>query len=731
MKFVRRCLICCIIFSLVSPSILFVSSDQKNVFQLHDFINFSAPELLIQNNTTMVQIDEIKTYTQSYISPSLPVYRKVYTLPVDVKIISVQCTTKQKQSIPLNNPLALSQQSMPSSSMIDTEYLIQNKENVPIELDTIYPPLPFEYHLGRGIQKNIPTLFLVVTYYPVQYDATHMNLFYHPNLELDVTYEKINTSKEPIDTEKNNDLVLITPEIFTDALTPLLHHKNSIGTQTTLKTLEEIYTSYPGRDQEEQIKYYIKDAIETQGISYVLLIGSIYQLPIRTSNTSIFGNWEHAVLSDLYYADIYMANNSFSSWDTNDNDIFGETGTDTLDLYPDVSVGRLACDTIQEVSIVVDKIITYELNTFGEEWFHQMIFIGGNTFPGILFNRGNEGEEHNEIIMDIMTDFEPSAIIWTSERNFNPLTINRALNKGAGFVDYSGHGFEHGMGTYTTHGRRLKAYVTPYVSGLRNEYKLPIIFFDACLTAKLDFIVQDILDYKQFRVFDLIARIFQVNTSIPLPCYAWSFVNHENGGAIATIGATRTAFGGKDFGCEKLSTDFFSAYERGIRLGNMFSQAQTTYRHDLYDDEFTIEEFLLLGDPSLHIGGYSSDTEPPSLSLKNPKEGYVHVFGLPLMYQPTLQSQYAVSMGGFRFKPLQIEVTDNIDTPLDVNVYISINEETKVPLTFNTRNQMYEYEWTGFGFKQIPVQISAIDRSGNRQTLDFKIKYYGFFPLFR
>ena len=365
MRLVRYCLISCILFSLISTSILFVSSEEKHVFQLTDSISFSTPELNVQNNTTIVQIDEISTYTQSYVSPSLPVFRKVYTLPVGVMIKSVQCTTNQKQIFQLDTPLAISQQSMLSTSMIYTEDSIDKKENIPMQHDTIYPSSTFEYHVGRGIQKNRSVLFLVLSYYPVQHDIRNMQLIYHPYFELEVTYETIKTSMEPKDVENDYDLILITPEIFTDALTPLIHHKNSIGTRTTMKTIEEIYAIYPGRDSAEKIKYFIKDAIETQNISYVLLIGSIYQLPIRTSNTSIFGTWEHAVLSDLYYADIYMANNSFSSWDTNHNDIFGETGTDTVDLYPDVSVGRLACDTIQDVSVVVDKIITYELNTFG------------------------------------------------------------------------------------------------------------------------------------------------------------------------------------------------------------------------------------------------------------------------------------------------------------------------------------------------------------------------------
>jgi hypothetical protein len=36
----------------------------------------------------------------------------------------------------------------------------------------------------------------------------------------------------------------------------------------------------------------------------------------------------------------------------------------------------------------------------------------------------------------------------------------------------------------------------------------------------------------------------------------------------------------------------------------MMTQMQNGYITDVHDDEFTVEEFMLLGDPTLKIGGY-------------------------------------------------------------------------------------------------------------------------------
>jgi len=137
---------------------------------------------------------------------------------------------------------------------------------------------------------------------------------------------------------------------------PLVEHKNNRNISTKLVALEDIYagTYFPvkGRDDPEKIKYFIKDAIEQWGITNVLLVGSSKKFPVRYTHIHVYyppnPPDDESFVSDLYYADIYDATGGFSSWDTNNNDIFAEYRwgdsnlTDDLDLYPDVAVGRLA-----------------------------------------------------------------------------------------------------------------------------------------------------------------------------------------------------------------------------------------------------------------------------------------------------------------------------------------------------------------------------------------------------
>ena len=131
---------------------------------------------------------------------------------------------------------------------------------------------------------------------------------------------------------------------------------------------------YNAFDKPEQIKYFIKDAIETQGITAVMLVGGVknmffskprddanqgstdWWVPVRYTN--LYDNpkfplaaetvHDPGVISDLYYSDIYEDGGKFSSWDPNNDGVFsawnkpGVEDDPALDLSPDVAIGRLS-----------------------------------------------------------------------------------------------------------------------------------------------------------------------------------------------------------------------------------------------------------------------------------------------------------------------------------------------------------------------------------------------------
>ncbi len=569
--------------------------------------------------------------------PMLPVVTKVYTFPFGTKINNVEVSFSEINEIKLLREVQPVPERVPINVKIKKDTHIE-KDYKAYENNELYPSSEYSYTIKSGLENGKHVVFLIVNFYFIRYSPTENIIYYSSRADIDVIYEEPTT---PLLFEDVYDLVIISPSEFLNELQPLVSHKNNYGVETIIKTTEAIYSEYDGFDEAEEIKYFIKDTIEDWGADYILLVGSIDKLPIRTTYG---GNWgEGDILCDLYYSDIYNDTGGFCSWDGNNNGRFGEIyhdhhqsyDLDGVDLYPDINLGRLACVDKNEVSLVVDKIIYYETSTYGKSWFDNIILCGGDTFPD---HGGNEGEILNDMIEQIMTDFIPTKL-WTSDKTFNAINLNIKVNQGAGFVDYSGHGIENGMGTHPPDSNSWRMYYTSNLVGLFNGYELPVVFFDACLTARLDYdgsntnynsmssfkilnsLLQKGIFKPLFRILNSLISDYNPKSTIKMsqpsfpqanpkpfadltPCFAWNWVSEDNGGGIATIGATRLAYGGYDSGAGKMSLEFFSAYENSETLGQMMTQAQNGYITDVPNDFLTIEEFILLGDPSLKIGGY-------------------------------------------------------------------------------------------------------------------------------
>lgn len=573
--------------------------------------DFSAPILKEDSAFTKVVINEANGVMTNEGCPMMPVFSKIFKFPLGTQVLSVDVTPSMIQTMrvgKLVRPVPSKQEI--GDTIVPVEGIINEAVYSSVEA---YPSSWYSVTMGAGLNKNNQhVLFVSCHITPARYLPKDQQIQYSTHFTIRISAEL------PLPTAPTSNqytLVIITPSEFSEILQPLVNHKNVYGMQTILVTLEDIYSSYPGRDNPEKIKYFIKHAVDDWNTSYVLLVGDIKKLPIRATYASW---WAADLLSDQYYADIYNADHEFCSWDKNGNNRFSEVDNsgndlDGVDLYADVHVGRLACSDATEVSTVVNKIITYEEETFNQIWFKRIVLAGGDTFP---LCRGAppfvyEGEITNTKVAQNLPGFD-TTFLWTSRHTLHPFTFNWAINQGAGFVSYAGHGFEHGWGTYRPNAMMTNAlifYYTPYVNNLKNGDKLPVIFFDACLTAKLDFNVTDLQNYYP-RISNLLVHLFGLsnNPSDFYTCFAWSFLKKEGGGAIGTIGSTRTAYTWVDKdgvygGAGYLDVHFFKAYQEGVHLGQMLTTSQNDYMNNVDKDYFTLEEFMLLGDPSLMVGG--------------------------------------------------------------------------------------------------------------------------------
>ncbi len=417
------------------------------------------------------------------------------------------------------------------------------------------------------------------------------------------------------------EMLIITPISFSDALQPLIDHKNSVGIQTFLKTTEEIYDEYGGKDEAEQIKYCIKDMIETYDIEYVLLMGGHkgqlfrWYVPVRIVHLADGARYTEYV-SDLYFADIYREDGSFDDWNSNGDDIIAEWGKDTFDLIPDISVGRLPCRNKGEVTTIVNKIIEYETGSFEPSWFNKILVAGGDTVPNTGDPFPFEGELLCEEASSIMDGFTPVELFTSDLSLVDSVDFIDALNPGCGFALYSGRAGPSSFLTFDEYGNSITPLHVSNLDQLSNKAKYPIFIINGCLSGKFDVTIFNFIKY-------VLNQPNVEGSDISWDCIAYNLVNLENAGAIASIAPTSQCWVGLgDVDNDQipdmieivsgfLTLEFLRIYaDDGIDiLGEMHSKAIENYAHvfPVHNNKIdckTVQEYGLLGDPSLKIGGY-------------------------------------------------------------------------------------------------------------------------------
>ena len=502
----------------------------------------------IFNVNALNEKNEIKIYDgNNYLHvagyPILPYKVKNYVFPAGTKI-NVSIHVKNIKAIKLDEKIKRAEE----------PFAIGNKGN---EFQYEYPNEWYNYTIRMGIKNGKLSKFLTIYMFPYRYEK---GTILHADFDFNLNYTIKN-----LHFNNTYDLLIICPSSLYDESQRLADYKESNGIKTKVVTLENIYAAFKFKDKPEKIKYYIKDAIEQYGIKYVLLVGDADLLPVRYVNTSI-GD----VPSDLYYADVFRGDGSFSSWDENGNGIYGERD-DGIDFLPDVYLGRLPASNENEMNLLVNKIINFELP---EE---KALFIGTELFWDTDLR---EGEYLKECISEELPGMNIEKLYETDEYkkdgNATRDEIAKDINKGVLFVNFASHGSPYGMGWQSG------GWGIDDLSLLHNGYKLPVVFAMACSTNEFD----------------------------TTDCLGEKFLLDKNGGAIAYIGSSRVAYVYLDKSIKNglsgyLDLAFFKAYYDGYNTtGSIFTAAKEDYAMHFFmsgTDRLTLMEYNMLGDPTIKL----------------------------------------------------------------------------------------------------------------------------------
>jgi hypothetical protein len=363
-------------------------------------LEFPSPVIVDKNSEYIkVSIEESGLYLTKPGQPMVPKIVKSFELEFGVRNVKVEVIPKETHEVEVSKEIVPAPVYYPSIPIDDFIPKPAKDEEV-YGSDEFFPNTWYDYHVGCGLNSECERVTHVAVHlYPVRYNPLQSKLLVSHGAEIILTYEKPDSE---LSFNDEYDLVIIAPEEFSSILQPLVDFKNEKNMRTFLKTTEEIYREYAERDKPEEIKYFIKDAIENFNIKYVLLFGGLksllfahdrenkntgtraWHVPARYSNLVDPGYIsDPGYLCDLYYADIYKEGGVFDDWDSNGNGIYAEWKgfpRDRLDLYPDVYVGRMACRNTREAEDMVKKIITYEQNPANPSWFNKFIVISGDGF---------------------------------------------------------------------------------------------------------------------------------------------------------------------------------------------------------------------------------------------------------------------------------------------------------------------------------------------------------------
>jgi hypothetical protein len=616
--------------TLTSPPNENVSSSQ--VKTLSWSIDFPPVSFEERDDYIHIDMGNEMTYGQRAGYPLIPYRTVVCPFPRGTIINKISVDTSPPRMIELPRKI------QPSEETIISTLTMTLREDIceaPVyESSDPYPPVWVPYHLGMGRDGDTPTLFLSFQVYPIRYIPQENIIEQVDQVTVNIRYQE---SEDPIPVLDTYDFLIIAPGEFTPDLQTLANHKNSHGIKTVVVTLDEIYsgTHFPvqGIDDAEKIKYFIKDSLENWGIEYVLFVGGRngglleekWWVPVRYSHLydgsgpPVF--YEYTYLCDLYFADIYKYDNGtpvFDDWDSNQNGVIGEwvrfRSKDILDMYPDIYVGRLPCRNTFEVKNIVEKIITYENTTYGQSWSKKYVAVAGDTYPSDN-DPFYEGEVATAASFSYLDSLGFNATyLWTSTGAFSSETdVIDTISQGCGFLHFSGHGNPMGWANHPPHDEAsITGLQVQNMYQLSNTDMYPICLVGGCHNSQFNVSILNLL--KIYEGLEKWQGYIWWGTMSP-ECWSWWLARKSSGGTIATIGNSGYGYGIQGENCltgrgRFMELLFFKSYTEGYdNLGETHGMNLAYYmnEHPPMDDNIDckiVQQWILIGDPTLKIGGY-------------------------------------------------------------------------------------------------------------------------------
>jgi hypothetical protein len=522
--------------------------------------------------------------------PALPVRNIYVALPGNVQVTDVELSSFEVQKLAGAYHVYPAQPPVPTKNDAKIGPFVQPKASI-YNSSEPYPRNIVEY-VGTGLLGGQKIAMLRV--YPVQYLPSEDALRFYDRVEFNLitksdeqpppvifrsptaqrVYDEISkdlvTNPEEIGKSPNYTLptgesfeyLIITNDQLASSFQPLADWKTQKGIPAVIRTTSWINSHYLGRDLQEKIRSYIKIAYRDSGTVWVLLGGDTDVLPCRYARIDM-ESYSEDVPCDLYYSDLD------GSWDYDNDSWFGEP-EDSVDMFPDVFVGRAPVSSVQQAQRFVNKVFTYSRTpTSGYQ-------VKGLFFAEYMDARTDGGIAKDMIINRYLPErFYPETRLYASLGNLNSGAVVSSLNQGFNVANHCGHANYYILSTGPDY------LLNSDFDGLSNAPRFTgVLYSVGCWPAAIDY-----------------------------DCIAEHFVNSSNGGGFF-IGNSRygwftpsfPGYGSSDLFDQEFFLEVF--LKQKLCLGTALAESKLQYAADAHavnDYRWVSFELTLLGDPEMAL----------------------------------------------------------------------------------------------------------------------------------
>jgi hypothetical protein len=355
------------------------------------------------------------------------------------------------------------------------------------------------------------------------------------------------------------DYILITHRDFYHDVLPLARHRAAQGWRAMVVDVQDIYDEFSGGvfnpDAIRDFLAYAYANWQSPAPSYVLLVGD-GTFDFKDHFGTGQPNFIPPLLRAVGFPDVVVETATDNRYVTISGD----------DILPDMFIGRLPVNTVDEARVVVNKILRYEDRTADGDWNQRVMFVADNADSAGAFDLFSDivADEH------VPAGFEREKIylgISQATGAQAKAAILSGMNEGRLIVNYTGHsGFQLWAAE--------RVLENDDIHRLANDERLPVVLSFSSLDGFFHF--------------------------PGLPALSETFLRAEGGGVVAWWGSSG---GGFAPGHNLMNIGVFDAVFRDgiVAIGPAthrglvaLYQSSTTYRN-------LIDVFILLGDPAMNL----------------------------------------------------------------------------------------------------------------------------------